>query len=172
MVMVEEGGLEKRDTPKDFLSDGQSEKAILLIDGFDQLRWGMRWRYRLRCRQSGKEPPFFSRTRHLMNMVLRQGRARRRPASDDEQAFFRSTKIGLVVTTHRSMGMPTIFQTAPTPEVLEAIVEHLLSPKQRQTLGLSSEILRACFHRHRGNLRNVLFELYDRAEECHFTPMD
>jgi hypothetical protein len=63
---------------------------------------------------------------------------------------------GLVVTSHRPGLLPTLLECRTTPELLADLLQQLLG---EEAGGLSPEELHA---RHRGNLRDVLRELYDR----------
>jgi hypothetical protein len=62
---------------------------------------------------------------------------------------------GLVVTTHRPGRLPTLVHTRTTPRLLGGIVADLLPapPDDRR--------IDALYHRHAGNLRDALRELYD-----------
>ena len=76
--------------------------------------------------------------------------------------FCRRWGVGLVVTTHRSLGLPDLFRTSVTPELAQEIVESLLGPDK--SLIRQEEVAQATA-RHQGNLREVLFELYDLYEQ-------
>jgi hypothetical protein len=69
--------------------------------------------------------------------------------------------LGLVVTVHVSVGLPELYQTAPTPELTERIVAQLLAGRSPPCT--KSELV-ACFARHHGNIRETLFDLYDLYE--------
>jgi hypothetical protein len=66
---------------------------------------------------------------------------------------------GLLVTAHTNVGLPTIWHTEATPELAEQIIDRLDNSKH------VSEGVPQLLARHQGNLRDVLFELYDRHEE-------
>jgi hypothetical protein len=68
---------------------------------------------------------------------------------------------GLLVTAHASVGLPELFRTAPTPELAGEIVRRLLAG---QACPFSTDELAACFARQRGDLREMLFDLYDLYE--------
>jgi energy-coupling factor transporter ATP-binding protein EcfA2 len=70
---------------------------------------------------------------------------------------------GLIVTSHRPVGFPRLFDAAVTPELAVRVVETLLQPTGRT---LSPDEIESRFARHRGNLRELLFELYDWFEHC------
>lgn len=64
---------------------------------------------------------------------------------------------GLVVTTHRPGLLPTLHQCATSPELLAGIVRDLLGEEDPAV----TERFDQLFHRHGGNLRDALRELYD-----------
>ena len=70
--------------------------------------------------------------------------------------------LGLLVTSHVSIGLPEIFRTAVTPELAWQVVELLLDG---QTPPFSRAEFSACLSRHADNLREALFELYDVCEK-------
>jgi energy-coupling factor transporter ATP-binding protein EcfA2 len=70
---------------------------------------------------------------------------------------------GLVVTSHQPGLLPTLWTCETTVELLEAIVCELVCAGLRSELGLELDQLSALFFRHRGNIRAVLRELYDRV---------
>lgn len=70
--------------------------------------------------------------------------------------------LGLLVTAHGPVGLPTIFATSPDPALAQRIVQYLLGP-QPWPIGL--EDLQGRFTRHQGNVRDLLFELYDAYEQ-------
>jgi len=75
--------------------------------------------------------------------------------------FCRRRQIGLNVTSHRSMGIPDLARCAPSLALLEQLVRGLLPDGSPQ---IDCESVRRAFHRHAGNVREVLFELYDLYE--------
>ncbi len=76
--------------------------------------------------------------------------------------FCRRRGLGLLVTSHEPVGLPPLFRTNPTPALARQIVEFLL--EGRPPL-IDSEEIAQRFERHRGDLRELLFELYDVYEE-------
>jgi hypothetical protein len=68
---------------------------------------------------------------------------------------------GLLVTAHTNVGFPEIWHTRATTELAKQIV-HRLDPSKHVF-----DELPQLLARHQGNLREVLFELYDRHEESH-----
>ena len=65
---------------------------------------------------------------------------------------------GLLVTSHDSVGLPRLYRTAVTLRLAEQVIDRLLgsSPSPLNTGELAD-----CLTRHRGDLRETLFELYD-----------
>jgi hypothetical protein len=64
---------------------------------------------------------------------------------------------GLIITTHRAGRLPTLIECGTSPELLQALVDELLLESDASARGDLTEL----FHRHRGNLRSCLRELYD-----------
>lgn len=67
---------------------------------------------------------------------------------------------GLLVTTHESVGLPTIYTTATTPELARYLARYLGGA----SLPIRDDQVDACFARHGGDLRETLFALYDLYE--------
>jgi hypothetical protein len=70
--------------------------------------------------------------------------------------------FGLVVTAHMPVGLPLLYRTTPDYDAACRLVEHLL-PQGVELL--SQAELEQCYLRHAGNLREMLFELYDMYEQ-------
>ncbi len=70
-------------------------------------------------------------------------------------------QVGLLVTAHSAVELPAIFKPEPSCDLAWKIVEYLL--QQGEPL-ITREDVDACFLRHQGNLREMLFELYDLYE--------
>lgn len=68
---------------------------------------------------------------------------------------------GLLVTAHRSIGLPVIYQSATTPELLAILANELT---QRGSRDVSRLAVNEAFRRTGGNLREAFFLLYDRYE--------
>jgi hypothetical protein len=66
---------------------------------------------------------------------------------------------GLIITAHRAGLLPTLVSCRTSPELLSDIVRELLGGHSDELQSL----LEALFTRHRGNIRDVLRELYDRC---------
>ena len=75
--------------------------------------------------------------------------------------FCRRRRLGLVVTSHASMGNPDLVRTAPSLALAETMVEDLL---RRSASTVDKDAIHQSFRRHEGNLREVLFDLYDVCE--------
>ena len=69
---------------------------------------------------------------------------------------------GMIVTTHSSSRMPTLFECRTSPVLLADLVAELDGDA-----GLSPGEIENLYCRHRGNLRDALRELYDRASGQH-----
>jgi hypothetical protein len=80
----------------------------------------------------------------------------------------RRQNCGLLVTTHVDVGLPTIYTTEPTVQIAEQLVAQLLELHGNSELvgegPYASERIRPLLDKHRGNLRELLFELYDLYE--------
>ena len=74
----------------------------------------------------------------------------------------RPRRHGLLVTTHRDLGLPTLYRTQVTPELAQSLIEGLLGKVQRASFSMYD--IEAHLARHHGNLREFLFDLYDRYE--------
>ena len=68
---------------------------------------------------------------------------------------------GLLVTTHRDLGLPTLAALDVTFESFQRVVSHLL---RDSAVDLSQADLQSCFMRHGPNMREMLFALYDLVE--------
>jgi energy-coupling factor transporter ATP-binding protein EcfA2 len=69
---------------------------------------------------------------------------------------------GLLITAHTSVGLPDLFTTAIDFDLAWQLVTDLLGPR---TPLVTPDRLRARLEHHRGNLREVLFDLYDLYEQ-------
>jgi hypothetical protein len=76
--------------------------------------------------------------------------------------FCRTQRCGLVVTAHESVGLPDLCSTATSVEMALQLVGRLLPPDSE--IVTRADIERS-FAAHRGNLRDVFFELYDLYEQ-------
>jgi hypothetical protein len=79
------------------------------------------------------------------------------------KAACRRTGHGLVVSCHRGLGLPDLYRTAVTAELARRVLDSLLTPGQRRVL--DDFDLGAALAARGGNLREVLFGLYDLYEE-------
>ncbi len=73
----------------------------------------------------------------------------------------RRNRWGLLVTTHEDVGLPTLVQLEPSLDVARAVVERL-APVDRWST--ADDVVARCFDACDGNLREMLFALYDRYE--------
>jgi hypothetical protein len=72
--------------------------------------------------------------------------------------FCRRRGLGLLVTAHAPVGLPDLFHTAVNLEMAQQIVEQLQRGHPPQ---VTAEDVATRFSRHDGNMREVLFDLYD-----------
>ena len=70
---------------------------------------------------------------------------------------------GLLVTAHDDLGLPPLWQTETNAELTQRVVARLLG--EREAGWLSADQVERLFATHRGNLREVLFALYDLYEQ-------
>lgn len=70
---------------------------------------------------------------------------------------------GLLVTAHRDFGLPQLWRTETTTELAQRVVARLLGESNAGWIG--GEQVERLFAEHRGNLREVLFALYDLYEQ-------
>lgn len=73
----------------------------------------------------------------------------------------RSRRCGLVVTSHRDLGLPTLFTTDPQLALAIEVVHDLMRPGEHL---ICDRDIEAAWHCRRGNLRELLFDLYDLFE--------
>ena len=81
--------------------------------------------------------------------------------------FCRRKRIGLVVTTHASVGLPTLLRTSTDLGLAERIVAQLLS---EHSVRVTREEIEASYRRRDGNLRELFFDLYDLYESRREAP--
>lgn len=74
----------------------------------------------------------------------------------------RRRSLGLVVTSHRSMGLPDLFRTTTGLALARRIAAELLRETDSP---IGPEEVDEPFHLHQGNIREVLFDLYDLYEQ-------
>jgi hypothetical protein len=74
------------------------------------------------------------------------------------RAFLRTFATSLVMTGHRDLGLPLLSERAVDVATLAALVERLAGRAPPH------DALAASLERHRGNVRDVFFELYDAFE--------
>jgi hypothetical protein len=76
------------------------------------------------------------------------------------QRHCRQHGAGLLITAHRSLGLPTLYRTEVTVATATAVIASLI-PSEGAWVLADFDIAARLRH-HRGNLRELLFELYDR----------
>ncbi len=67
---------------------------------------------------------------------------------------------GLLVTSHRAIGLPLLYETDVTPALMRQVVERLEPGFLARETGEIDEL----WAKHGGNAREILFDLYDRFE--------
>jgi hypothetical protein len=78
------------------------------------------------------------------------------------QRWRRRRGCGMLVTAHASVGLPTLWRTEPTADLLAEIVGQLLEKPALEPVELA--IVEAAFARRGGDLREALFDLFDQVE--------
>lgn len=74
----------------------------------------------------------------------------------------RDKQAGLLITCHKTQGLPTLYHTSVTVEVAITLVEQLLT----NDCDLIAPVdVRDSFSRHGQDLRELLFEMYDLYEQ-------
>jgi hypothetical protein len=81
--------------------------------------------------------------------------------------FCRQHRIGLLITAHASMGFPDVARCATGLSQTRELVEQLVGP---QPSGITSAEIAARFTAREGNIRELLFDLYDVYEERRWRP--
>lgn len=76
--------------------------------------------------------------------------------------FCRRRGIGLVVTSHATVGLPTLLVTSTSIELARRLVDQLLGDERSR---IADDEVQRRFAAHEGNLREMLFDLYDRYEQ-------
>jgi energy-coupling factor transporter ATP-binding protein EcfA2 len=110
-----------------------------------------------RMRATPTDPPWSTATQVIADGYEQLGwlgRARLRRAA-------RHAGAGLIVTAHAPTGLPTLLHTAPDLDAVQAMVHTLLGG---ELCVIRDHDIAASFARHRGNVREVLFDLYDLYE--------
>ena len=74
----------------------------------------------------------------------------------------RRRSAGLLVTTHRPCSLPVLACLAPNLEVVQRLVAKL---SQHTPTSVTPSVVKASYTAHRGNVREILFDLYDRHEQ-------
>lgn len=74
----------------------------------------------------------------------------------------RRRRAGLLVTSHADAGLPTLFTTQPDEQLAQQIVAELLA--DHPALRVTPDDVSRCYREHAGNVREMLFALYDLHE--------
>lgn len=77
------------------------------------------------------------------------------------KATCRRRRAGLLVTSHNSCGLPTLVRLEPDRRLVERLVGDLCT---QVSTGVTEADVAASFSRHGANVREILFDLYDRHE--------
>jgi energy-coupling factor transporter ATP-binding protein EcfA2 len=72
---------------------------------------------------------------------------------------------GLVVTAHRDVGFPTLAVTAPALLTAQAVVDHLQNGHATHDRRIARSLVAEAFSAARGDIREMLFALYDCYEQ-------
>jgi hypothetical protein len=75
--------------------------------------------------------------------------------------FARREKVGMLVTTHRRIGIPTLIGLAPNTTLVAQLVADLCG---KVSTSVSLEEVAASHACHGSNVREIFFDLYDRHE--------
>ncbi|MGQ9562286.1 MAG: hypothetical protein ACUVQG_04460 [Thermogutta sp.] len=81
----------------------------------------------------------------------------------------RKKNLGLIVTAHSDIELPLLYAPEPNEDLAWQIVQYLLA---RGDPLISREDVQVSFNRHQGNLREMLFDLYDLYEVRRTSPLD
>lgn len=77
--------------------------------------------------------------------------------------FCQSRRLGVLLSSHSPvLGIPILYRTSTSRQTLALILDYLLEESE---FPIDENRIDALFHRHRGNIRNVLFDLYDEFEQ-------
>lgn len=77
--------------------------------------------------------------------------------------FCKTTGLGFLFSTHKpAWGIPVLFRTTPTSDLLHQIVDYLLDDPE---FVLPEFDYNHLFRDHGGNIRDILFSLYDEFED-------
>jgi energy-coupling factor transporter ATP-binding protein EcfA2 len=80
----------------------------------------------------------------------------------------RRAGAGLVATTHVDVGLPLLWTTAPSEALARQLVARLLASEERPLID-DADVSR-CYQQHAGNLREMLFALFDLYESRQRAP--
>ncbi len=76
--------------------------------------------------------------------------------------YCRRRRLGLLVTSHVSAGLPEVYRTSSSPEMARQVVDQLM---QNVNIKISAGVVAELFDKHGGNIREMLFDLYDTFEQ-------
>jgi hypothetical protein len=75
--------------------------------------------------------------------------------------FCRRQNVGLLVTAHRPIGIRPLIRLSPSRKLIEEVVADLC---REVSTAVSAVDVAASYARHGSNVREILFDLYDRHE--------
>jgi len=78
------------------------------------------------------------------------------------QCECRRLGLGLLVTSHKSVGLPEVFRTQVDMDLARRVVAKLLAGREGV---ITKQEIDACARRHDQDLREAMFELYDLFEQ-------
>ncbi len=73
-------------------------------------------------------------------------------------------RFGILITSHRATWFPTICNLTMTPELATEIIQKILAQSEVNFAPPNSTIVATMLVRHRGNMRELLMDLYDQFE--------
>jgi len=76
----------------------------------------------------------------------------------------RTAGAGLLVTVHGPTALPELFRTTADVELAGRVVEHLLADRPDCAAAIDREEVSRAWSKHGGNIREMLFDLYDVYE--------
>jgi len=75
----------------------------------------------------------------------------------------RTHQVGLLITTHQPVALPILYRTRPTSTVFQQIVQRLLGDARSV---FTQQEMTQTFEKHKGNIREALFAMYDKFAEA------
>jgi hypothetical protein len=129
---------------------GDTQRTIYFVDGFDMLPRWRRWRLHWQCRRNG-----------CGLVVTGHSQVGRASNPSGIRPFFMQSRMDGRVGNPSYRGLPVLLYTQTTPDLAERIARELAG---EPFASAARGYIRDSFARHDGNLREVLFDLYDLYE--------